>query len=155
MKNRYISAAVQPISTKFGKMMHFEPLDHPDRKKFKILQIQDGGGRHFKMAAAAIFDFRNFKFLTGLEGRTASSCQISSKSRKPRLRYGHFTIFKMAAAAILDLQNFKFDGLEVRNASSCQISSISVKPRPRNDDFSIFLDGGHRHLGFLKFQMFI
>jgi len=31
LKNRHISAAVQPISTKFGKMMHFEPLDRPDR----------------------------------------------------------------------------------------------------------------------------
>ena len=30
-KNRHISAAVQPILTKFGKMMHFEPLDRPDR----------------------------------------------------------------------------------------------------------------------------
>ena len=26
-----ISAAVQPILTKFGMMMHFEPLDRPDR----------------------------------------------------------------------------------------------------------------------------
>ena len=24
-------------------MMHFEPLDRPDRQKFEILQIQDGG----------------------------------------------------------------------------------------------------------------
>jgi len=28
--------------------MHFEPLDRTDRQKFKILQIQDGGGRHLK-----------------------------------------------------------------------------------------------------------
>ena len=25
-------------------MMHFEPLDHPDRQKFKILQIQSAAG---------------------------------------------------------------------------------------------------------------
>ena len=100
----------------------------------------------FKMAAAAILDFWNFKFLTvgtvkreelhqrakfrhfqdggrrhlgfwkfqifngwdARAGRTASACQILSKSLKPRLRCGHFTIFKMAVAAILDLQNFKF-----------------------------------------------
>jgi len=30
-KNCYISAAVQPILTKYGKMMHFENLDRPDR----------------------------------------------------------------------------------------------------------------------------
>jgi len=29
-------------------MMHFEPLDRPDRQKFKILQIQDGDGRHLE-----------------------------------------------------------------------------------------------------------
>jgi len=37
-------AAVQPILTQFGTMMHFEPLDHPDRQKFKILQIQSAAG---------------------------------------------------------------------------------------------------------------
>jgi len=30
-KNRHISAAVQPILTKFGTMIHFEPLERPDR----------------------------------------------------------------------------------------------------------------------------
>ena len=47
----------------------------------------------FKMATAAILYFENFKFLTagvGLEGRTASSCQISSKSVKQRPKYGYF-----------------------------------------------------------------
>ena len=42
----------------------------------------------------------------------------------------------------------------VRNASPCQISSKSVEPRPRYGDFSIFQDGGRRHLGFSKFQIF-
>ena len=40
LKNRHISAMVQPIWTQFGTMMHIKPLDHPDRQKFKILQIQ-------------------------------------------------------------------------------------------------------------------
>ena len=35
-----------------------------------------------------------------------------------------------------------------------QISTKSVKPRPKYGDFSIFKDGGRRHLGFLKFQIF-
>ena len=44
LKNRHISAAVQPILTQFGTMMHFEPLDRPDRQQFKILQIQSAAG---------------------------------------------------------------------------------------------------------------
>jgi len=40
LKNRHISAVVQPTLTQFGTMMHFKPLDRPDRQKFKILQIQ-------------------------------------------------------------------------------------------------------------------
>ena len=39
LKNRHISAAVQPILMQFGTMMHFEPLDRPDRQKFKILHF--------------------------------------------------------------------------------------------------------------------
>ena len=31
LKNRHISAAVQPILTKFGMVKHFEPLDRFDR----------------------------------------------------------------------------------------------------------------------------
>jgi len=46
LKNRDISAAVQPILTQFGTMMHFEPLDRPDRQKFEILQIQDNENVH-------------------------------------------------------------------------------------------------------------
>jgi len=43
---------------------------------------------------------------------------------------------------------------EGQTASPCQISSKSVKPRPRYGDYSIFQDGGRRHLGFLKFEIF-
>ena len=39
LKNCHISAAIQPILTQFGMMMHFEPLDRPDCQKFEILQI--------------------------------------------------------------------------------------------------------------------
>ena len=66
--------------------------------------------RFFQMAAAAILDFSNFKFFNGRtteEGRTASFCQIWSKSVKTRPRYGDFSLFyKMAAGAILDFSNF-------------------------------------------------
>jgi len=53
------------------------------------------------MAAAAILDRRHlgffkfeiFNYRTAQEGRTASLCQIWSKSVKPRPRYGDFSIF--------------------------------------------------------------
>jgi len=32
--------------------------------------------------------------------------------------------------------------------------SKSLEPRPRYGDFSIFQDGGRRHLGFSKFEIF-
>ena len=52
----------------------------------------------FSMAAAAIVDFKIFKFLTVgwnvQEGRTVSSGQISSKSLELRPRYGDFSIFQ-------------------------------------------------------------
>jgi len=53
--------------------------------------------RFFKMTAAAILDFGNFKFLTfGTLKRVEllPACQILSTSLKPRLRYGDFSIFQ-------------------------------------------------------------
>jgi len=49
----------------------------------------------FKMAAAAILDFQNLKFFNSRNGedcRTASVCQITLKSLKPRPRYVSFNI---------------------------------------------------------------
>jgi len=62
LKNRHISAAVQPILTQFGKMMHFEPLNRPDGEKFEILQIQDGGGRYLENRKIAISQPRFERF---------------------------------------------------------------------------------------------
>jgi len=45
-KNGHISAAIPPISTKFGTVTQFEGLDRADRYISKNLKIQDGGGRH-------------------------------------------------------------------------------------------------------------
>jgi len=47
LKNRKIaiSAAVLAISTKFGTVTQFDPLDRSDCYKFEIFNIQDGGGR--------------------------------------------------------------------------------------------------------------
>ena len=49
----------------------------------------------FKMAAAAILDFENVEILgVGRLGQNASPCQISRRSAKPLVRYGHFSIFQ-------------------------------------------------------------
>jgi len=55
----------------------------------------------FKMAAAAILNFKNFQvfFVTWLSSRSISDVvyQAWSKSDDLSLRYGDLTIFKMAA----------------------------------------------------------
>jgi len=63
------------------------------------------------MAAAAILDFRNFKFLTvGAVKRV--EVLLHAKFLQNRLNRGRdmaiFRFFKMASAAILDFGNFKF-----------------------------------------------
>jgi len=45
-------------------------------------------------------------------------------------------------------------GQVVISASVCQISSKSFEARLKYRDFSIFQDGGRRHLGFSKFEIF-
>ena len=63
------------------------------------------------MAAAAILDFKNFKFLTV---GTVKRVEVlhRAKFRKNWSNHGWnmaiFLFFKMAAAAILDFRNFKF-----------------------------------------------
>ena len=105
--------------------------------------------------------FSQFQFSNGQNGQaggTASLCQILSKSLELRPRYGDFSNFKMTAAAILDFQHLKFltfgtvKRVELRNhAKLCRNRSN------RGRDIAIFLnfqDGGRRHVGFLKFQIF-
>jgi len=53
-KNSHISAAVRTISTKFGMMMQFNPIERLNRQKFEISKIQDGGGRHLEKFKIAI-----------------------------------------------------------------------------------------------------
>ena len=65
----------------------------------------------FKMAAAAILDFQNFKFLTAGTVKGVELHQQAKLCENP-LNCGRnmtiFRFFKMAAAAILDFRNFKF-----------------------------------------------
>ena len=95
------------------------------------------------MAAAANLDFENFKFLTVGMVRSFEmlnrASRISSKSVKPRSKYGDFSIFQDGGRRHLGFWKFQiFHGLgdlEGRTASSCQISSKSVKPRSKYDYF--------------------
>jgi len=59
--------------------------------------FQDGGLRHL-----VFLHFKSVKVRMVKKCRTASPCQISSKSLKPPPRYGDFRIFEISAAAILD-----------------------------------------------------
>ena len=63
--------------------------------------------------------FQIFNGRKGQEGRSASVCQILSKSLELGRDMVIFRFFKMAAAAILDFQNLKFyvrNGKEGRTA---------------------------------------
>jgi len=62
--------------------------------------FQDGGRRDLEFSKFQIYNGRK-----GQEGRTASACQMSSKSLEPRPTYGYFSIFKMKADAIMDFWN--------------------------------------------------
>ena len=67
--------------------------------------------RFFKMAAAAILDFSNFKFLTVGRLKMAELGRHAKFGRN-RSKCGRdmaiFRFLKMASAAILDFSNFKF-----------------------------------------------
>ena len=63
-----------------------------------------------------------------------------------------FRFSKMAFTAILDFEILTVGTL--KRVTLCQISSKLVKPPPKCGDFSIFQDGGRRHLGFSKFQIY-
>jgi len=47
-RNRHISFAVRPISTKFGVMTQFDPLERNICLNFQNLKVQDGSGRHLE-----------------------------------------------------------------------------------------------------------
>ena len=87
-----------------------------------------------------IFKFQLFKGRSAEEGRTASPCQIWSKSAIPRPRYGDYSIFQDGGRRHLGFFNFQiFNGQTVqerRTASPCQIWWKSAKTRPRYGDFS-------------------
>ena len=97
------------------------------------------------MPAAAILDFFRSQICNGPnghEGRTASPCQLLSKSLRPRPRYGDISTFQDGGRRHLGFLKFQIfsgrDAHEVRKPSACLISSKSLEPRPKYNDFSIF-----------------
>jgi len=80
----------------------------------------------FKMAAAAIFDFRNFKFLTVGTVKRVELHQCA-KFRSNRPNSGR------------DIAIFRRNVQECQTASLCQISSKSLETRPRYVSFNIML----------------
>ena len=64
----------------------------------------------------------------------------------------------MTAAAISDFLNFKFLTFRtVKKIDVCHRAKFHknrLNPRLRYGDFYIFQDGGHRHLGLSKFEIF-
>ena len=71
--------------------LHHPAKFHPNRpNRGWIMAIF----RFFKMAGDAMLDFENFNGRGVQEGRTASSCPISSKLLKPRLRLTIFQLFQ-------------------------------------------------------------
>ena len=152
-KNGHISATVSPISTKFGRRRSSAFLSRAIVKNMKFEKC--------KMAAAAILDFRNLKLLT-----------IGRLNKRDELhRLAKFGRNRPNRGRDMAICRFFQDGgrppswicyVCVRTThegiwwslSLCKIWLKSVEMRPRYGDFSIFQDGGRRHLGFFKFQIF-
>jgi len=93
----------------------------------------------FKMTAAAILNFSNFKFLTVGRLKRAELRRLAKLGRSRSKRGRDMAIFrflKMAAADILDFSNFNArNAQDGRTAWVYQIWSKSVKLRPRYGHF--------------------
>ena len=86
--------------------------------------------RFFKLAAAAVLDFENFKLLAvGRLRRVEMCCNVKFGQNRSN-RGGDmaiFRFFKMAAAAILDFQNFKLLMVRQLKRSNCVAMSNMVE----------------------------
>jgi len=108
--------------------------------------------RRLQLPPSWIFKFSNFY---AQEGQTASPCQFSSKSVKPRSTYGDFSIFQMAAAAILDLKNFTFLAVgEMKRVALHYHAKFCLNQSNYGQDMAIFQDGSRCHLRFSNFVDF-
>ena len=103
------------------------------------------------MAASAILDFKNFKFLTFGRIKRAKlhhRAQFRRNRSNRRRDMAIFLIFQDGRRHLAFLNFGNFNGRnaqEGQTAQPCQISSKSVKQQSTYGDFSIFQDGG-RHV---------
>jgi len=92
---------------------------------------------HLQQRSACVYvGFNFFRKCNGQNGqarRTASACQILSKSVESRPRYSDFSVFQDGACHHLGFSKLQFfTGRDVQDsqaAQPCQISSKSLKPR--------------------------
>ena len=113
------------------------------------------------MAAAAILDFRIFKFLT-VETFQRVKLHHWAKFRWNRSNRNRdiviFRFYKMAAAANLDFGNFKFLTVgTIRSFETLNRAKFLQNRSNRGRNMAIFRcffkNYGRRHLGFSKFQI--
>ena len=113
--------------------------------------------RFSKMAAAAILDFQNFKFLTvGQLKRVERRCPAKfgeiDRNAAEIWRFFHFPRWPLPPSWIFKFLKFRlWNAQDGRTASQRLSWSKSVELRPRYGDFSIFQAGRLRHVGFLNF----
>ena len=85
------------------------------------------------------FEISIFNYRDGKQGRTASSCQISSKSVMPRPKYGYFQIFKDGGRRHLGFSNFKiFNGRTVKVGELHQRAKFRENRSNRSQNIAIF-----------------
>ena len=104
--------------------------------------------------AGLLVQISNFNGRTAQEGRTASQCQIWSKSVETRSRYGYLFDFSIwRPPAILDFSNFKF--LTVGRLKMIELRRRAKFGRNRSKcgrdmaSFRFFKMAAVRHLGFV------
>ena len=111
------------------------------------------------MAAATVLDFENFTFLTVITVKGAELRHYTNFfSKSLAVEISHVLDFSKWRPSLSWIKkNLMFNGptrQDGRTASLRQISTKSLQSRPRYGDFSIIQDGGRRHVGFSKFEIF-
>jgi len=110
------------------------------------------------MTAAAIMDFKNFKFSRSERSRGSQCSTVPNFVKIGQTAveiwlFLNFSIWRTPPSWIFEISFNGGDGQECRTTRPCQISSKLLETRPRYCDLLIFQDGGRRHLGFWKFEI--
>jgi len=117
--------------------------------------------RFSNMAAAAILDFKNLKFLT-VEQIKRAALHHRAKFCRNQSNYGQdmaiFRFSNMATAGVLDCKNFKFLKVEkIKRVVLYQRAKFHQNWSNFGQDMAIFRffrDDGRRHLGLSNFVDF-